>query len=188
MIVGRWYLHTAAIWHWHLPLCIYKTQLFDCLLFLSVPFFIYFFGWYWQIRWNGWQYQHAQALCTLLTRVIIWDEWLRGEQSVASWHDVWQWNILKNVHEEGHIGSWNQRKLGHRYMIKNKGWEVQKGWTVFGANQHVHPCFQPPPPPPPPTPLKKHTQISHTYNEPYIFCLTRSGTCLVAALTGSLLV
>ena len=23
MIVGRWYVQLAAIWHWYLPLCIY---------------------------------------------------------------------------------------------------------------------------------------------------------------------
>ena len=25
MIVGRWYVQLAAIWHWYLPLCIYMT-------------------------------------------------------------------------------------------------------------------------------------------------------------------
>ena len=23
MIVGRWYVQLAAVWHWYLPLCIY---------------------------------------------------------------------------------------------------------------------------------------------------------------------
>ena len=32
MIVGRWYVQLAAIWHWYLRLCIYITFLFlDCV-------------------------------------------------------------------------------------------------------------------------------------------------------------
>ena len=44
MIVGRWYVQLAAIWHWYLPLCIYIT-FFNFILCLSIPFFyIYFFN------------------------------------------------------------------------------------------------------------------------------------------------
>ena len=40
MIVGRWYVQLAAVWHWYLPLCIY-VNLFLFLSFLSVPFYIF---------------------------------------------------------------------------------------------------------------------------------------------------
>ena len=42
MIVGRWYVQLAAIWHWYLPLCIYIT--FSNFICLSIPFFIFFFN------------------------------------------------------------------------------------------------------------------------------------------------
>ena len=31
MIVGRWYVQLAAIWHWYLPLCIYITFVLYCI-------------------------------------------------------------------------------------------------------------------------------------------------------------
>ena len=40
MIVGRWHVQLAAIWHWNLPLCIY-VNLFLFLSFLSIPFYIF---------------------------------------------------------------------------------------------------------------------------------------------------
>ena len=43
MIVGRWYVQLAAIWHWYLSWCIYIT-VFNFLLCLSIPFFIFFFN------------------------------------------------------------------------------------------------------------------------------------------------
>ena len=41
MIVGRWYVQLAAIWHWYLPSCSYIT--FFIFLFLSflVDIFLY---------------------------------------------------------------------------------------------------------------------------------------------------
>ena len=42
MIVGRWYVQFAAIWHWYLPLCIYIIFL-NFILRLSIPSFIFFF-------------------------------------------------------------------------------------------------------------------------------------------------
>ena len=42
MIVGRWYVQLAAIWHWYLSLCIYIT--FILFYIVSVhSFFKYFF-------------------------------------------------------------------------------------------------------------------------------------------------
>ena len=43
MIVGWWYVQLAAIWHWYLLLCIYKT-FFYFVLCLSIPFLIFFFS------------------------------------------------------------------------------------------------------------------------------------------------
>ena len=40
MIVGRWYVLLAAVWHWYLPLCIYLT-FFNFVFYLSIPF-LYF--------------------------------------------------------------------------------------------------------------------------------------------------
>ena len=40
MIVGRWYVQLAAIWHWYLPLCIYITFL---ILYDVCPFLFIFF-------------------------------------------------------------------------------------------------------------------------------------------------
>ena len=41
MIVGRWDVQLAAVWHWYLPLCIYIT--FILFYIVSVhSFFIYF--------------------------------------------------------------------------------------------------------------------------------------------------
>ena len=40
MIVGRWYVQLAAIWHWYLSWCIYIT-VFNFMLCLSIPF-LYF--------------------------------------------------------------------------------------------------------------------------------------------------
>ena len=39
MIVGRWYVQLASIWHWYLPLCIYIT-FSNFILCLSIPFFL----------------------------------------------------------------------------------------------------------------------------------------------------
>ena len=36
MIVGRWYVQLAAIWHWYLPLCIF-------IYIYCVDFFFIFF-------------------------------------------------------------------------------------------------------------------------------------------------
>ena len=41
MMVGRWYVQLAALWHWYLPLCIYIT-FFNFILYLSIPFFFLF--------------------------------------------------------------------------------------------------------------------------------------------------
>ena len=41
MIVGRWYVQPAAIWHWYLPLCIYIT--FLKVYIVSVHSFLSFF-------------------------------------------------------------------------------------------------------------------------------------------------
>ena len=41
MIVGRWYVQLAAVWHCYLPLCIYIT-FFYFILYLSIPFFVFF--------------------------------------------------------------------------------------------------------------------------------------------------
>ena len=41
MIVGRWYVQLAVIWHWYLPLCIYIT--FFEFYFVSVGSFLIFF-------------------------------------------------------------------------------------------------------------------------------------------------
>ena len=41
MIVGMWYVQTAAIWRWYFPLCSCVIVLF-LLLFQSIPFFKYF--------------------------------------------------------------------------------------------------------------------------------------------------
>ena len=70
MIVGRWYVQLAAIWHWYLPLCVYIT-LFYFILYLSIPFLYFALTWYRQIRQNGWWYQHFLILCALLTGVIL---------------------------------------------------------------------------------------------------------------------
>ena len=70
MIVGRWCVQLAAIWHWYLPLCIYIT-LFYFILCLSIPFLYFFLTWYQEIRRNGQQYQHVLVLCALLTGVIL---------------------------------------------------------------------------------------------------------------------
>ena len=45
MIVGRWYVQVAAIWHWHLRVCIYIT-FFNIRLCLSIPlcFLLFFFN------------------------------------------------------------------------------------------------------------------------------------------------
>ena len=40
MIVGRWYVQLAAVWHWYLTLCIYIQKI---ILFLAIPF-LYFSG------------------------------------------------------------------------------------------------------------------------------------------------
>ena len=40
MIVGRWYVQLAAIWHWYLPLCIYITFVLYCIC----PFLFSFFS------------------------------------------------------------------------------------------------------------------------------------------------
>ena len=40
MIVGRWYVQLAALWHWYLLWCIYITVL-NFILCLSIPF-LYF--------------------------------------------------------------------------------------------------------------------------------------------------
>ena len=45
MIVGRWYVQLAAIWHWYLPLCIYIT-FFNFILCLSIPFLYFSLTWY----------------------------------------------------------------------------------------------------------------------------------------------
>ena len=43
MLVGRWYVHLAAVWRWYLPLCISVT--FSLLFIVSVhSFFIFFFN------------------------------------------------------------------------------------------------------------------------------------------------
>ena len=65
-----WYVQLAAIPHWNLPLCIYRTFLqFLLLLFLSIPFSSFFL-------WSGiskldCRYHHVLALCALLTGVIL---------------------------------------------------------------------------------------------------------------------
>ena len=38
MIVDRWYVQHAAIWHWYLPLCI-DIILFNFLLFLTDAYY-----------------------------------------------------------------------------------------------------------------------------------------------------
>ena len=47
LIVGRWYVQLAAIWHWYLPLCIYITFFFKlyivCTFLLS---FLFPLTWY----------------------------------------------------------------------------------------------------------------------------------------------
>ena len=71
MLVGRWYMQLADIWHWYLPLCIYITFV-NFVLCLPITFFIYFsLTWYRSIRRNCRRYQHALALCVLLTGVIL---------------------------------------------------------------------------------------------------------------------
>ena len=52
MMVGRWYVQLAAIWHWYLPLCIYlsilyvknKKNLSFFLLVSAHSFCIFFFN------------------------------------------------------------------------------------------------------------------------------------------------
>ena len=67
-----WYVQLAAIPHWNLPLCIYRTFLqFLLLLFLSIPFSSFFLLFFFGIRWNGCRYHHVLALCALLTGVIL---------------------------------------------------------------------------------------------------------------------
>ena len=43
MIVGRWYVQLAAIWHWYLPLCVYtmfkKKKMYCLCLFLLLFIF-----------------------------------------------------------------------------------------------------------------------------------------------------
>ena len=68
MIVGRWYVQLAAIWHWYLPLSIYIRF----VNFILCLFYFYFcLTWYRSIRRNGRRYQHVLALCALLTGVIL---------------------------------------------------------------------------------------------------------------------
>ena len=43
MIVGRWYVQLAAIWHWYLPLCIYII-FFKFYIVSVLSFFIFFFN------------------------------------------------------------------------------------------------------------------------------------------------
>ena len=43
MIVGRWYVQLAAVWHWYLPLWIYVTFL-NFMLCLSIPLFLMIFN------------------------------------------------------------------------------------------------------------------------------------------------
>ena len=46
MIVGRWCVQLAAIWHWYLPLCIYKKYVFlPYILFFNLVFIN-------QIKWS----------------------------------------------------------------------------------------------------------------------------------------
>ena len=67
---SSWYVQLAAICCWHLPLCICIMFLNWCLI-LSIPCLHFSLIWYWQIRQNGWWYQHVLAVCALLTGVIL---------------------------------------------------------------------------------------------------------------------
>ena len=69
MIVGRWCVLIAAIWHWYLPLCIY-IAFFKFYIVSVHSFFIFVFNQV-SIRWNGRRYQHVLALRALLTGVIL---------------------------------------------------------------------------------------------------------------------
>ena len=72
MIVGRWYVQLAAVWHWYLPLRIYITFCFVfCFDIVSVHSFlkIFFFNLV-SIR-TGRRYQHVLALCALLTGKLL---------------------------------------------------------------------------------------------------------------------
>ena len=42
MIVGRWYVQLAAIWHWYLPLCIYITFFYFSIVSVH-SFFIFLY-------------------------------------------------------------------------------------------------------------------------------------------------
>ena len=44
MIVGRWYVQLAAIWHWYFSLRIYIYLIFLNIYRLSIPFFSFFFS------------------------------------------------------------------------------------------------------------------------------------------------
>ena len=69
MIVGRWYVLLAAVWHWYLPLCIYLT-FFNFVFYLSIPFL--YFSLTSIDKLDGMvEYQHVLALCALLTGVIL---------------------------------------------------------------------------------------------------------------------
>ena len=74
MMVGRWCVQLAAMWHWYLPLCIYKKKKKKKKKsIVSVhSFFIFFLHLvYRYIRRNGRRYQHVLASCALLTGVIL---------------------------------------------------------------------------------------------------------------------
>ena len=44
MIVGRWYVQLAAIWHWYLPLCINLYNIFKFYIVSVHSFIIFFFN------------------------------------------------------------------------------------------------------------------------------------------------
>ena len=64
MIAGRWYVQLAAIWHWYLPSCIDVTFWFCCCFCFFSPFNLVL------INWNGWQCQHALAVCALKDKLF----------------------------------------------------------------------------------------------------------------------
>ena len=61
---GRWYVQLSAIWHWYLPLCIYRTLFF--LNYIHPFLFLILFFNLVSINWTEWS---TISACPSLMRV-----------------------------------------------------------------------------------------------------------------------